>query len=236
MITGNPSGLLNHPSLLPPFPNHTMNPYRRLSLPENPVNFLKVIVSDDTQSTGIVSSYIFISLHIRIWMSKRTLFVFPFILKQRLPMKFTEKHGKNLLERAILKVPNGDVWQVGLQKSRGEIWLEDGWSEFADHYGINYGHLLMFKYEGFSIFSVIIFNTSASEIVYPLKKKDRFINSIKEVAKNNEQEVIFTKVKTEKSEEKACSPSEDESIVKCFGCHLFFVFCDSNFTSLNRLI
>lgn len=86
---------------------------------------------------------------------------------ERMPKKFTEKHGKDLLERVILKVPNGDVWRVDLQKSGDEIWLKNGWWEFAEHYSLKYGHLLMFKYERFSIFGVVIFDTSATEIVYP---------------------------------------------------------------------
>ncbi|CAH1451130.1 unnamed protein product [Lactuca virosa] len=184
MITGNPRAkkLLHHPSLFSPFPNHTMKFHRRLSPPENPVNFLKVILSDDTQSTGI-----------------------------RMPKKFTEKHGKDLLERVILKVPNGDVWRVDLQKSGDEIWLENGWPEFAEHYGLGFGHLLMFNYEGFSIFGVIIFDTSALEIVYPPMKKDPLRNSTKEMSRKNPQEVKLTKLKTVKIEEETCSSSEDES-------------------------
>ncbi|CAH1451129.1 unnamed protein product [Lactuca virosa] len=158
-----------------------MKSHRRLSLPENPVNFIKIILSDDTHSIGI-----------------------------RMPKKFTEKHGKDLLERVILKVPNGDVWRVDLQKSGDEIWLKNGWWEFAEHYSLKYGHLLMFKYEGFSIFGVVIFDTSATEIVYPPMKKDSLRNSTKDVARNNPQEVKPTKLKTVKSEEETCSSSEDE--------------------------
>ncbi|KAI3722530.1 hypothetical protein L2E82_33569 [Cichorium intybus] len=36
-----------------PFPNHSMKSDHRLSPPENPVNFLKIILSDDAHSTGI---------------------------------------------------------------------------------------------------------------------------------------------------------------------------------------
>ncbi|KAI3722555.1 hypothetical protein L2E82_33595 [Cichorium intybus] len=158
-----------------------MKSHRRLSLPENPVNFLKIILSDDTQSTGI-----------------------------RIPKKFTEKHGKNLLETVILKVPNGDVWRVDVQKSRGDIWLKSGWWEFAEHYDLKYGHLLMFKYEGFSIFGVIIFDTTASEIVYPPVKKDQLRNPTTQVARNSQQEVKFTKLKTVKSEEETCPSNEDQ--------------------------
>ncbi|KAI3794074.1 hypothetical protein L1987_36699 [Smallanthus sonchifolius] len=115
-----------------------MKSHRRLVSPENPVNFLKIIPSDDTPSTGI-----------------------------RLPEKFMEDYGKYLSERVTLKVRNGDVWKVGLHKSKDEIWLKNGWGKFAEHYGIGLWHLLMFEYEGSSTFGVIIFDVTASEIKYP---------------------------------------------------------------------
>ncbi|KAI3799048.1 hypothetical protein L1987_34336 [Smallanthus sonchifolius] len=120
-----------------------MKSHRRLVSPENPVNFLKIIPSNDTPSTGI-----------------------------RLPEKFTEEYGKYLLERVTLKVRNGDVWQVGLHKSKDEIWLKNGWGRFVEHYSIGIWHLLMFEYEGSSTFGVIIFDATASEIKY-LKHTDR---------------------------------------------------------------
>ncbi|KAD7479419.1 hypothetical protein E3N88_02555 [Mikania micrantha] len=129
-----------------------MKSHRRLISTENPVNFLKIIFSDDTPSTGI-----------------------------RLPEKFTEEYGKDLSQRVTLKVPNGDVWQVDLQKSKDEFWLKNGWEKFADRYNLGFADLLMFKYEGFSTFGVIIFNASASEIQYP-KNIDRATaaNSVKQ--------------------------------------------------------
>lgn len=75
-----------------------------------------------------------------------------------------------MLDSVTLKVPNGDVWQVDLIKSKGKLCFNNGWMEFAMHYGITFGNLLVFKYEGFSIFNVLIFDPTACEIVYPKKK------------------------------------------------------------------
>ncbi|KAI3741038.1 hypothetical protein L1987_58703 [Smallanthus sonchifolius] len=124
-----------------------MKSHRRLVSPENPVNILKIIPSDNTPSTGI-----------------------------RLPKKFTEEDEKYLLERVTLKVRNGDVWQVGLHKSKDEIWLKNGWGRFAEHYSIGISHLLMFEYEGSSTFGVIIFDATASEI----KNNNNALETIKE--------------------------------------------------------
>ncbi|XP_076914142.1 B3 domain-containing protein At5g18000-like [Bidens hawaiensis] len=121
-----------------------MKSHRRLSSPENPVNFIKIILSDETGSTGL-----------------------------RLPDKFTNEYGKYLPQRVTLKVPNGDLWQVDLQKSGNEIWLKNGWGEVVERYGLGVSSLLMFKYEGLSTFDVVIFNASASEIEYPKNTKKR---------------------------------------------------------------
>ncbi|KAJ9540658.1 hypothetical protein OSB04_027164 [Centaurea solstitialis] len=102
-------------------------------------NFIRLIVSHDTGSTGI-----------------------------RIPNKFIEKHGNELLDKVMIKLPNADVWQLRLTKSTTDgIWLKNGWSEFADHYGLRFGHLLMFTYQGSSIFCVTIFSANGSEILYP---------------------------------------------------------------------
>ncbi|XP_042752882.1 B3 domain-containing protein At1g49475 [Lactuca sativa] len=61
---------------------------------------------------------------------------------------------------------------AGMMKDAEEVYRETwkgsvGKSDTEEHYSLKYGHLLMFKYERFSIFGVVIFDTSATEIVYP---------------------------------------------------------------------
>lgn len=85
-----------------------------------------------------------------------------------MPKKFTRMYGQELSSKALLTVPNGGVWQVGLEKANGQIWFCDGWNKFIDYYSIKFGFLLLFKYEGdSSSFQVLIFDRSASEIQYP---------------------------------------------------------------------
>lgn len=50
-----------------------------------------------------------------------------------------------------------------------DVWLSEGWQEFADYYYVKLAHLLLFKYEGDSQFSVVIFSKTAVEIDYPLR-------------------------------------------------------------------
>ncbi|KAG5535734.1 hypothetical protein RHGRI_023482 [Rhododendron griersonianum] len=88
--------------------------------------------------------------------------------KLEIPMKFISQYGKNLGNHVFLKVPSGAVWKVELERSNGVVWMCNGWKEFAKHYSIGYGHLLVFRYNENCKFNVLIFDTSASEIEYPV--------------------------------------------------------------------
>ncbi|KAM7506959.1 hypothetical protein LguiA_017412 [Lonicera macranthoides] len=88
----------------------------------------------------------------------------------RIPKKFVAKYAKDLSDHVYLKVPNDELWMVNLSISNGEVWLQEGWKEFAEHYSIGLWHFLVFRYEGNSNFHVLIFDTSASEIEYPSPK------------------------------------------------------------------
>ncbi|KAK3025450.1 LOW QUALITY PROTEIN: hypothetical protein RJ639_041336 [Escallonia herrerae] len=86
--------------------------------------------------------------------------------KLRIPKRFVREHEKNLSSPVFLEVPSGAKWKIELVKSGRDVWLQTGWKEFADYYSIGLWHFLM--YEGGSRFQVIIFDTSASEIEYPI--------------------------------------------------------------------
>ncbi|XP_021274943.1 B3 domain-containing transcription factor VRN1-like [Herrania umbratica] len=87
--------------------------------------------------------------------------------KLGIPTKFVKKYGNAMSSPALLKVPNGEIWKVELTKADGKVWLKNGWQEFLNHYSLEYGHFLVFRYEGNCNFHVIIFDRSASEIEYP---------------------------------------------------------------------
>ncbi|KAI8542289.1 hypothetical protein RHMOL_Rhmol08G0127300 [Rhododendron molle] len=88
--------------------------------------------------------------------------------KLRIPLKFISQYGKNVGNHVFLKVPSGAVWKVELERSSDVVWMRNGWKEFAKYYSIGYGHLLVFRYDGNCNFNVLIFDTSASEIEYPV--------------------------------------------------------------------
>ncbi|CAN1179609.1 B3 domain-containing transcription factor VRN1 [Linum perenne] len=71
---------------------------------------------------------------------------------------------------ATLTVPSRDDWEMQLFRDRdGFVWLGAGWENFYAFYRTGIGHLLMFQYTGTSHFFVVIFDTTATEITYPLR-------------------------------------------------------------------
>ncbi|XP_021680733.2 B3 domain-containing transcription factor VRN1 isoform X2 [Hevea brasiliensis] len=85
---------------------------------------------------------------------------------RRIPDNFVKKFGHDLSAFGTLSVPGGPVWRVGLIKADDKFWFHEGWPEFMDSYSIRVGYFLVFRYEGHAVFSVHIFNLSASEINY----------------------------------------------------------------------
>ncbi|GMI68099.1 REPRODUCTIVE MERISTEM 39, REDUCED VERNALIZATION RESPONSE 1 [Hibiscus trionum] len=93
--------------------------------------------------------------------------------KLGIPRKFVKNYGNDMSSPAMLRVPSGVVWKVELTKCDGKIWLGKGWPEFSNHYSLELGHLLFFRYDGNSTFHVVIFDRSASEIQYPYTSNNR---------------------------------------------------------------
>lgn len=91
----------------------------------------------------------------------------------RIPGEFMKRHGRNLSNRAFLKVPNRDVsWEVELIHCNGETVMQKGWKEFSELYSLGFAHFLLFEYAGNSLFNVLIFDRTASEIDYPSEISD----------------------------------------------------------------
>ncbi|PON54064.1 B3 DNA binding domain containing protein [Parasponia andersonii] len=106
--------------------------------------------------------------------SSGTLHFFSIILEEtlrenkiRLPKKFVREYGETLSDSVFVKLPCGSKWKMELRKHENNIWLEKGWPDFAKHYSIKRGSMLLFRYEGNSEFHAVIFDTSTVEIDYP---------------------------------------------------------------------
>lgn len=90
------------------------------------------------------------------------------------PQKFVSRHGNCLSSRVTLEVPSGANWEVELLNNDGEIWLGEGWKEFSQHYSLEHGYMIFFKYVEFCRFHVIICDGSGLEIEYPDTPSDDF--------------------------------------------------------------
>ncbi|KAL5705020.1 hypothetical protein ACHQM5_023372 [Ranunculus cassubicifolius] len=109
-----------------------------------------------------------------IWQSSKELHFFRFIMpscihdrRLAIPLRFRSKLGEKLPRIVHLKVPSGKTWLILFREVKGQAWFLNGWNEFVKYYSIAVGYLLVFKYDGKSHFSVVIFDTAATEIEYP---------------------------------------------------------------------
>ncbi|CAL0318551.1 unnamed protein product [Lupinus luteus] len=99
----------------------------------------------------------------------------------KIPSKFTRKYGVGLSNPVLLKPPDGTEWKVYWTKHVGDIWFQKGWKEFATYYSIDYGYLLLFKYEETSHFNVHIFDMSSLEINYPFHGIQHEKNNLEQI-------------------------------------------------------
>lgn len=96
---------------------------------------------------------------------------------QMIPRKFMTAYGDDITDLIFLEAPAGSIWQVKLKRSNSKGWLQNGWPDFATHYSICFGHLLVFRYKGNSHFHVIILDQSATEVEYPLSATSQSENT-----------------------------------------------------------
>ncbi|KAK4285952.1 hypothetical protein QN277_002575 [Acacia crassicarpa] len=96
----------------------------------------------------------------------------------RIPKDFVRRFENELCaSEATIGVPDGRVWKMELKKSENEVYFCKGWEEFVKYYSLRSGFFLVFKYEGKSQFSAVIFDSSAAEIYYPPKLNSEKQNS-----------------------------------------------------------
>ncbi|KAI4330313.1 hypothetical protein MLD38_028611 [Melastoma candidum] len=87
----------------------------------------------------------------------------------RIPRKFAQKHGTSLPALLHLQLPSGHMEQVELWREDGDLFLQNGWADFARLCCISFGYFVVFRYEGDSLFHVVVFDVTACEIEYPAR-------------------------------------------------------------------
>ncbi|KAF7067673.1 hypothetical protein CFC21_073531 [Triticum aestivum] len=95
----------------------------------------------------------------------RALISYSFMEHVTIPVGF-HKYLEDCTGMVSLRGPSGNKWPVELAKISGELRFARGWKEFLSDNRIGYGYMLVFRYEGQSQFSVIIFLPSSCEDPY----------------------------------------------------------------------
>ncbi|CAI0553980.1 unnamed protein product [Linum tenue] len=116
---------------------------------------------DDAGSSGLVAGTRFFKIILQSTLRDRKLLI---------PGKFVGNGDEGLPKSAILKVPSGATWAVDVVRDEIGVWFSNGWGEFAEFHSLEFGHFLVFEYEGCSRFSVVICDKTAVEIAYPIPR------------------------------------------------------------------
>lgn len=75
----------------------------------------------------------------------------------RIPPSFSQ-HLENLIGLVFLFGPSGNTWLAELASDTEGFFFENGWTGFVTDHSIEEGHILIFRHNGFSHFSVAIFD------------------------------------------------------------------------------
>ncbi|WJX09394.1 hypothetical protein P8452_00232 [Trifolium repens] len=75
-----------------------------------------------------------------------------------LPKTFSNNVKKKLPENVTLKGPSGVVWNIGITTRDDTVYFVDGWQRFVKDHSLKENDFLLFKYNGESLFEVLIFD------------------------------------------------------------------------------
>jgi len=80
------------------------------------------------------------------------------LLLQALPKTFSDNLKNKLPANVTLKGPSGVVWDIGLTTRDDKVYSTDGWQQFVKDHSLKQNDFLVFKYNGESLFEVLIFH------------------------------------------------------------------------------
>ncbi|XP_061365395.1 B3 domain-containing protein REM16-like isoform X1 [Gastrolobium bilobum] len=75
-----------------------------------------------------------------------------------LPKTFSHNLKKKLPENVALRGPGGVVWNIGLTTRDDTLYFTQGWQQFVKDHSLKENDFLVFKYNGDSLFDVLIFD------------------------------------------------------------------------------
>ncbi|KAK2453670.1 B3 domain-containing transcription factor VRN1 [Trifolium repens] len=101
--------------------------------------------------------------------------------KLRVPISFVRRHWKGIINPVTLKLPNSTEKKVFWEKTSDyDIWFCNGWKEFTNYLYLGDLQILVFRYQGDSLFNVIGFGKCGLEIKYPLRETSEKLEEVEE--------------------------------------------------------
>ena len=73
-----------------------------------------------------------------------------------------------MLNPVFLEAPHGKSWEIEVENSQGQIWLDKGLNDLCAYYSISVRSLLIFTYYPPCHFDVAIYDQSTTKIEYPI--------------------------------------------------------------------
>ncbi|KAG6511810.1 hypothetical protein ZIOFF_029888 [Zingiber officinale] len=129
----------------------------------------------------------------------------------KIPPAFRVHLRNKSLRMVSLRGPSGNVWDVELVDSSNGLRFESGWKEFVTDHAIETGDILVFRFDGCSCFSVLVFDATAceKEVAFLARPHAQNVADVNEprpaeemaiVPRTSQQEVDIICVKEEEGE------------------------------------
>ncbi|KAG6516050.1 hypothetical protein ZIOFF_026497 [Zingiber officinale] len=129
----------------------------------------------------------------------------------KIPPAFRVHLRNKSLRMVSLRGPSGNVWDVELVDSSNGLRFESGWKEFVTDHAIETGDILVFRFDGCSCFSVLVFDATAceKEVAFLARPHAQNVADVNEprpaeemaiVSRTSQQEVDIICVKEEEGE------------------------------------
>jgi hypothetical protein len=97
------------------------------------------------------------------------------------PVSFVRRHWKGITNPVTLRLPNSTEKKVFWEKTSDyDIWFCNGWKEFTNYLSLGDLQILVFRYQGNSLFNVIGFGKCGLEIKYPLRETSEKLEEVEE--------------------------------------------------------
>ncbi|KAH7651328.1 B3 DNA binding domain-containing protein [Dioscorea alata] len=120
-----------------------------------------------------------------------------FSQRLKIPVRFMKHISMKSLEKVVLRGPSGSRWPVKLSRTGKGTFLSDGWMNFVKTHALREYEFLVFRYNGRTLFDVLVFDITACERedLFNIRRRKRLRKHKLEVLSLPQPEVIKTELK-----------------------------------------